>query len=142
MKMIGSVLEEKSCFKMLAWIFSSKLDWDSYINSIAKNASKKIRALIHSMRYLSPEFAQYLYKSIIRPCMEYCCHVWASAPSCCLELLHKSQKRISQTVGPSLATFLELLAHRQNVASLSLFYRCFFARYLSELDQLVPFPYS
>ena len=45
---------------MLAWILSSKLDWDSYINSIAKTASKKIRALIYSMRYLSPEFAQYL----------------------------------------------------------------------------------
>ena len=74
--------------------------------------------------------------------MEYCCHVWASAPSCCLELLDKLQKRIFRTVGPSLATFLEPLAHRQNVASLSLFYRCFFGRYLSELDQLVPFPYS
>ena len=60
MKINRSVLEEKSSFKMLAWILSSKLDWDSYINSIAKTASKKIRALIYSMRYLSPEFAQYL----------------------------------------------------------------------------------
>ena len=81
-KMDGSVLEEKSSFKMLGLTFSSKLDWDSYITSIAKTASKKIGALIRSMKFLSPEVALYLYKSTIRSCMEYCCHVWAGAPSC------------------------------------------------------------
>ena len=35
-KMDGSVLEEKSSFKMLGLTFSSKLDWGSYIISIAK----------------------------------------------------------------------------------------------------------
>ena len=54
--------------------------------------------------------------------MKYCCHVWAGAPSCYLELLDKLQKQICRTVGPSLAAFLEPLAHRRNVASLSLFY--------------------
>ena len=41
-KMGGSILEEKSSFKMLELTFSSKLDWGSYIISIAKTASKKI----------------------------------------------------------------------------------------------------
>ena len=41
MKMDGSVLEEKSSFKMLGLTFSCKLDWGSYIFSIAKTASKK-----------------------------------------------------------------------------------------------------
>ena len=45
-KMDGSVLEEKTSFKMLGLTFSSKLDWGSYIVSIAKTASKKIGALI------------------------------------------------------------------------------------------------
>ena len=48
-KMNGSALEVKSSFKMLGLTFSSKLDWGSYIISIAKTASKKIRALIHSI---------------------------------------------------------------------------------------------
>ena len=77
----GSVLEEKSSFKMLELIFSSKLDWDSYMISIAKTASNKIGALIRSMKSLSSEIALYLYKSTIHPCMEYCCHIWAGAPS-------------------------------------------------------------
>ena len=74
-KMDGSVLEEKSSFKMLRLTFSSNLDRGSYIISIAKTASKKTGALIRSMKLLSPEVALYLYKSTICPCMEYCCHV-------------------------------------------------------------------
>ena len=172
MKMERAVLEENPSFKILGLTFSSKLDWGSYIISIAKTASKKIGALICSIKFLSPEVALYLYKSTIWPCMEYCCHVWAGAPSCYLEValyLHKSaiqlcreycshvwagapscylelldklQKRICRTVGPSLAASLESLAHHRNVASLSLFYMYYFGRCLSELAQLVPLPYS
>ena len=73
MKMDGSVLEEKASFKMLGLTFSFKLDRGSYIISITKTASRKIGALIHSVNFLSPEVGLYLYKSTIRPCMEYCC---------------------------------------------------------------------
>ena len=103
---------------MLGLTFSSRLDWGSYIISVAKTASKKVGALIRSMKFPSPEVALYLYKSTIRPCMKFCCHVWAGAP------------------------FLEPLAHRRNVASLTLFYRCYFGRCSSELAQLVPLPFS
>ena len=111
-KMDGSVLEEKASLKMLGLTFFSKLDWGLYIVSIAKTASKKIRALIRSMKFLSPEVALYLHKSTIWPCMEYCCHVWAGAPSCYLQLLDKLQKLICRTDGPSLAASLKPLAHR------------------------------
>ena len=141
-KMDGSVLEKKSSFKMLGLTFSSKLDWGSCIISIAKTASKKIGALIRSMKFHSLEVALCLYKSIICPCMEYCCHVRAGAPSCYLELLDKLQKRICRTVGPRLATSLEPLAHRQNVASLGLFYRYDFGRCSSELAQVFLLPFS
>ena len=142
-KMDGSVLEEKSSFKMLELTFFSKSEWGSYIISIAKTTSKKIGALIRSMKFLSPEVALDLYKSTIHPYMENCCHVWAGAPSCCyLELLDKLQKRICRTVGPSLAASLDPLAYRRNVASLSLFYRYHFGKCSSELAQLVPLTFS
>ena len=122
--------------------FSFKLDWGSYIVSIAKTATKNIGASIRSMKFPSAEVALYLYKSTIWSCMEYCCHVCAGAPSYYLELLDKLQKRICGTVGPSLAASLEPLTHRRNVASLRLFYRYYFGRCSSELAQLVPLPYS
>ena len=74
--------------------------------------------------------------------MEYCCHVWAGVPSCYLELLDKLQKQMCRTVGTSFAVSLEPLAHCQNVASLSLFYRYYFGRCSSELAQLIPLPCS
>ena len=89
--MDGSVLEEKSFFKMLDLIFSTKLDWGSYIISTAKTTSRKIGALIRSMKFLSPEVALDLYKYNIHPWMEYCGYFWAGAPICYLELLDKLQ---------------------------------------------------
>ena len=136
--MNGSVLEEKSSFKMMRLTFSSKFDWSSYSMSIAKIASKKIGALIHSIKFLFPEVAPYLYKSSIQPCIEYCCDVWAGASSWYLKLLDTEMDM--QDCCPSLAASLEPLAQWQNVASLSLFYSYYFGR--SEPAQLLPLPYS
>ena len=58
MKIDGSVLEEKSSFKMLGFYFSFKL---------CLLFSKKIGALIRSMKVLSSEAALYLYESIYLP---------------------------------------------------------------------------
>ena len=84
----------------------------------------------------------YLYKSTILSCMEYCCHVWDGAPSCYLESPDKLQKWMCRTVGPSLAAYLEPLAHRRIVGSLSLFYWYYFGRCSSELAQPIPLLYS
>ena len=51
-----SVVEWKSSFKMLGLC---------YIISIAKTVSKKIGALIHFLKFFSPEVASYLCKSTI-----------------------------------------------------------------------------
>ena len=109
--MDGFVLEEKSSFQMLGLSFTSKLDWGSYIIFIAKSTSNKIGALIRSMKFLCPEAALYLYKSVIRPCMENCCHVWAGARNRYFELLDKLQKQICRTFDPLLDTSLEFMAY-------------------------------
>ena len=59
-KMDRPVLEEKSSFKMLGLTIFSELHWGSYIISSAKSTSRKIGALIRSMKFLSPEVALYL----------------------------------------------------------------------------------
>ena len=52
-KMGGPILEEKSSFNMLGLTFSYKLDWVSYIISIAiaNTTFKKIGALSRSMKF-------------------------------------------------------------------------------------------
>ena len=47
---------KKNSFKMVGLTLSSKLDWGSYIISIAKNVSKKVealKALIRSIKFIS-----------------------------------------------------------------------------------------
>ena len=62
---------------------------------------------------------------LIASFLEYCCHSLAVA-ICYVELLDKVQRRICKNVGTSLATPLELMVHRGNVASVSLFRRYYF----------------
>ena len=79
------------------------------------------------MKFFSPEFALHLYKFTIWPCMEYYSHVWAGAPSCYLDMLDNIKSEYVGLLLLSLAVFLEPLAHCATVASLSLFYRFYFA---------------
>ena len=58
-----------------------------------------------------------------------------------MELLDKLQKWIFKTVGPSLASSIEPLAHHRNGTSLSLFYSYCFGKCSSELTELVPLPH-
>ena len=135
-KCMSLFLRKNHLLKCGAW--PSFLDWIGVLTlSLLLNSF-----LIHSMKFLSPEVALYLYKSTIHPHMKYSCHIWAGAPSCYLKLLDKLQKRIRRIVGPSLAASPEPLPHCWNVASLSLFYRYYFGRCSSELAQLVPLPFS
>ena len=136
-----SVLSKSSFFKLLGLSFSSKLDYDTYIVSISKTASKKVAGLISSTEFLSPKVALYLYKPTIWPCKKYCYHVWAGAPNCYLDILDKLQKWVCMTVGPTLATSLESLAIHRNVASLSLLCWYYFGRCSSELPDLVLLPF-
>ena len=77
-KMDGSILEEKLSIKMLGLTFSSKLDRGSSIMSIAKTASKKIGALICSMKFLSPEVFLLRLISLNLPYT----HVWNTVVTC------------------------------------------------------------
>ena len=95
-----------------------------FLAKILKNSNRQILliigALIRSMKFISPEIALYLYESTTRPWMDYCCYVWAGAPSCYLELLDSYK---TDYAGLSVLHLLLLLnPHRRNVASLSLFY--------------------
>ena len=128
---------------MLGLTFSSKQDWNSYLISIFKTASKKNEAQIRLVKFLSPEFALYLDKFTIWPCMEYCCHVCAGALSCYLDFLDKLQKRIWKIIGPLVNPWpLFKIGITLIYIFYLYFYRYYFGRCSSELAQLVPLPYS
>ena len=85
---------------MLGLSFSSKLDWNSYIISIAKMASKKIGALSLPMRFLS--LLRLLCIFINLP---------YGLTTVVMPGLVLLQKQICSAVGPSRTVSLEHLAY-------------------------------
>ena len=102
--------------------FFSELDSGSFIAFIAITASKKVEALILSMKCLSSEVALYLYKTTIQRFRECLCHVFAGVCSYYWVMLIKQLQQVFRTLGgdPSLSV------HCHKVAYFSFFYRYYY----------------
>ena len=137
--MDGTYLNESTCLnKLLGLKFTPDLKWNAYIDSVAKDAARMVGSLYRSMRLLTPESLLYLYKSQIRPRMEYCSHIWAGSSRTIISTLNRVQRRMRGLVSETLFASLQSLSHRRNVASLSLFDRYFYGKCWDELHLLVP----
>ncbi|MPC32023.1 hypothetical protein E2C01_025326 [Portunus trituberculatus] len=99
-----------------------------------RGVSKRIRSNpVHGLNLLA------LYKGFIRPCMEYGSDVWGGSTH--TALLNKVESKAFRLINSSpLTDCLDSLSHRRNVASLSVFYRCFHAVCSSELANCMPSP--
>ena len=137
--MDSTALNEAPCLeKLLGLKLTPDLKWNDYITSIAKEAAKMVGNLYRLRKFLTPSSIAYLFKSQIRPRMEYCCHIWAGASESSLSKLDQVQRRLRWLIGDELFNTLQPLPHRRNVASLSLFYRYFHGKCSDELHSLVP----
>ena len=116
---------------------SSNLSWKAHIDQIAKSASKKLGVLFRCRRYFSSEQLFKLYIGLIRPCLEYCSHIWGGSSSATI-LDRVESKAIRLINSKELTDPLDPLPLRRKVASLSLFYRYYFGHCSSELMGRVP----
>ena len=116
----------------------SDLSWRQYLQSIFKQVSQRVGCFYHASRFLHPQTILYLYKSTVRPIMEYCCHLWAGAPRTHLSPLDRVERRVKNLVGQVFSEELQPLSVRRDVASLSLFYRYYFGRCSPVLSDCVP----
>ena len=73
-----------------------------------------------------------LYRGLIRPCIDYLSHVWGSLTH--TALLNRVESKAFRLINsPPITNCLDSLSHRGIVASLSPFYRYFYADCSSEL---------
>ena len=111
----------------------------SNIVQIAKSASKKLGVLFRCKQYFSAAQLFKLYTGFIRPCLEYCSHIWGSSPY--TSLLDRIESKAIRLIGdPSLTSTLDPLSLRRKMASLSLFYRYYFGHCSDELAACIPPP--
>lgn len=141
LNMAGSDLSFADSISLLGVTVNQDLSWKSHVQQVAKNASRRLGILFRARRYFSPAQLLTLYKSQVRPIMEYCCHVWAGASSVDLSILDRIQRKAIRLVDcPVLSASLQSLAHRRAVSCLSLFYRYYHGRCSAELALAVPVP--
>ena len=138
-QMEGSKLVEAPCLERLLGLkFTPDLKWNAYILAVAADTGKMVGSFYRSRKYLTPSALLYLYKSQIRPKMEYCCHIWAGAAKTTLSSLDRVQRRLRRLVGDDLYGKLQPLSLRRDVASLALFYRYYHGLCSEELHSIVP----
>ena len=123
--MNGHKLDISSSFTQLGLSISSYLTWKPHINSIEKYASQKLGFLSRARGYFSPSQLLTVYKSQIRPSLEYCSHFWGGAPKSRHLLNRVQSKAIHLINNPNLTNSLQSLSHCRLIADLSIFY-CFF----------------
>ena len=72
----GHQLEHADTFKYLGVTIQSDLKWDSHINSITTKANKTLGFLRRNINISSTTVKEQVYKSLVRPSLEYACSVW------------------------------------------------------------------
>ena len=134
-----SEIPSLNSFNILGLQISSSLSWRDHIVQIAKSASKKLGVLFRCKQYFNSAQLFKLYTGFIRPCLEYCSHIWGSSPY--TSLLDRIESKAIRLIGdPSLTSTLDPLSVRRKVASLSLFYHYYFGHCSDELATCIPPP--
>ena len=108
---------------------------------LAKQASQKLGFLARAREFFSSSHLLSMFKSQIRPSLEYCSHVWGGAPKSTLCLLDKVQSKAIRLINnPNLTKPLQPLSHRHLVGDLSIFYRYFNGHCSQEIRDIIPVP--
>ena len=140
--MNGDGLDTSTSFTQLGLSLSSNLTWKTHIHSLAKHASQRLGFLARAPGFFSSSHLLSIYKSQIRPSLEYCSHVWGGAPKSTLCLLDKVQSKAIRLVNnPNLTKSLQTLSRRRRlVGDLSIFYRYFHGHCSQEIREIIPVP--
>ena len=134
-----NLITPSKSINILGLNISSNFSWKPHLSTIAKAASQKLGILFRLRSYFTPAQLLQIWKGLIRPCLEYCSHVWGGSSS--TRLLDRVESKAYRLIGsPTLTSSIPSLSLRRDVASLSLFYRYYFGRCSDELTTCVPPP--
>merc|ERR1712002_781963 len=100
----NNVIPPLSCINILGVNITHKLSWRQHILELARSASKKLGVLFRCRAYFTSQQLLQLYVGLIRPCMEYCSHIWGA------HLLFRCLTELSPRLSV-LLTIIHLLPH-------------------------------
>ena len=135
----GSDVSPVNNINILGININNKLSWKHHITTVAKAASRRLGVLFRLRKFFSSSQLYQLYKGLIRPCVEYCSHIWGgSYYTFLLDRVESKAKRLINC--PELTDGLDSLSLRRNVGALSLYYRYYNGQCSRELAACIPPP--
>ena len=112
----GSVIPETSTVRVLGFTFDLLLTWEPHIVSILNCGKQRASQLYCCRSLLTSQDLSLMYKSWIRPALEYGSILYARAASTHLQQLDCLQSRIEQTC----SSHFQSLLHRRNASIIGL----------------------
>nr|CAH7756523.1 unnamed protein product [Callosobruchus chinensis] len=94
-----SALSRSHSFKLLEVIITENMIWHEHVSSIATAAGKKLGYLFRVRNYFSPSKLLTLYKTQMRPSLEYFSHIWRAAAHTTLSIFDAVQRRAIRLIG-------------------------------------------
>ena len=88
------VTEEKD----LGIKMSEDLKWTTHIADAVKKANRMVGLIKHTFTYMNKEMFLVLYKTLVRPLLEYCPQVWSPNLAKNIEAVEKVQQRATKIV--------------------------------------------
>lgn len=92
----GNVLDSTSCEKDLGVWISSDLKLTHHITEACKKANRMLGMIKRTIVYKNPYILATLYKSLVRPHLEYCCSAWSPYYQKDKDSLEKVQRRFTR----------------------------------------------
>ena len=94
----GHPIQDVSEEKDLGVHISEDIKWALHISEAVKNANRMIGMIKHTFTYMNKKMFLTLYKSLVRPHLEYCPQVWNPTLKKDIDELEKVQRRATKLV--------------------------------------------
>lgn len=102
--MVDASLQNGNSLRLLGLTFSTGV---IILNQLLGLLPGKLVHCIAPRQCFSSNSILHIYKSTIRPCIEYYRHIWSAAAAIYPEILGKIQRSVSNFIGPNLASWLQ-----------------------------------
>ena len=77
---------------------TNTLSWSNHVAECAKKANRVLGMIKHTFTFMDKEMFLTLYKTLVRPQMEYCQEVWSPHLKKDIAILEKVQRRATKIV--------------------------------------------
>ena len=132
-----TALQYSNEVNILGLTIDAGMTWKTHIQNLTQAASAKIAILFRCRPFFSSSDLLRIYKGLIRPCMEYCSHIWSGSAH--VWLLDRIENKVKRLINdPGITDQLCSLSVRRKVSAISLFYKYYFGHCSAELRHIIP----